>query len=327
MTTGSINNVKLGTLVLGGLLFLILLLYMIGNNEHLFGSIYILKAKFTNVQGLVEGNNVRFNGIEVGTVKKTKILADALIEVTMVIDKKMLSIIRNNAVVSIGTDGLVGNKVVNIVPANRQGSLAKEGEMLTSKEAVGTEAMLETLYYTNNDLAIIAAELKTTVKRVNNSALWSLMDDSSIHIDLKTAVADIASTVHTAGDLADNLNGLIVDVKNGRGSIGMILTDSSLARNLGFALSKLKSTTSTTDSIAGELNRIAIGVHESITNGRSVTHLLLNDSVMAKKIEMSLDNIQKGTNGFNQNMEALKHNFFFRGYFRKQEKKEKLSSK
>ncbi|MFA6059158.1 MAG: MlaD family protein [Taibaiella sp.] len=326
MTTRSINNVKLGALVLGGLLFLILLLYMIGNNEHLFGSTYTLKAKFTNVQGLVEGNNVRFSGIEVGTVKKTRILDDGLIEVTMVIDKNMLSIIRNNAVVSIGTDGLVGNKVVNIVPAGRQGSLVKEGEMLRSKEAVGTEEMLETLYHTNNDVAIIATELKTTIKRVNSSALWSLMDDSSIHVGLKTAVADIASTARTAGDLADNLDGLVADVKNGKGSIGMILTDSSFAEDLGYSLRKLKSTTSTTDSIAGELNKIAAEVHKSITNGKGVTHLLLNDSIMTKKIETSLDNIQKGTNGFNENMEALKHNFFFRGYFRKQEKKRKQSS-
>lgn len=327
MATGSINNVKLGALVLGGLLFLILLLYMIGNNEHLFGATYTLKARFTNVQGLVEGNNVRFSGIEVGTVKKTKILDDALIEVTMVIDKKMLSIIRNNAVVSIGTDGLVGNKVVNIVPAGLPGSLVKEGEVLMSKEAGGTEAMLETLYHTNNDVAIIAAELKTTVKRINNSALWSLLDDSSIHVDLKAAIADISSTTRTTSYLADNLGGLITDVKNGKGSIGMILTDSSLAQNLGFALSKLKSTTSTTDSIAGELKRIAVEVHESITKGKTVTHLLLNDSVMTKSIEASLDNIQKGTDGFNQNMEALKHNFLFRRYFRKQEKKGKPASK
>jgi phospholipid/cholesterol/gamma-HCH transport system substrate-binding protein len=175
-------------------------------------------------------------------------------------------------------------------------------------------------------VAIIAAELKTTIKRVNGSALWSLMDDRSIPADLKNAVADLVHTAHTANDLADNLNGLVVDVKRGKGSIGMILNDSSFAKDLGYSLRKLKSTTSTTDSIAGELNRIAIEVHESITNGKGVTHLLLNDSMMTTKLETSLDNIQKGTDGFNQSMEALKHSFLFRRYFRKQEeKKEQMS--
>ena len=74
MAKQGINNVKLGAFVLAGLLFLVLLLYMIGKNRNLFGATYLLKAKFENVQGLVTGNNVRFAGIEAGTVKKIIIL-------------------------------------------------------------------------------------------------------------------------------------------------------------------------------------------------------------------------------------------------------------
>jgi phospholipid/cholesterol/gamma-HCH transport system substrate-binding protein len=65
---------------------------MIGKNRNLFGSTYELKARFGNVQGLVSGNNVRFSGIQAGTVKRVKILSDTVIEVTMVIDRKMKSI-------------------------------------------------------------------------------------------------------------------------------------------------------------------------------------------------------------------------------------------
>jgi phospholipid/cholesterol/gamma-HCH transport system substrate-binding protein len=80
------NNIKLGVFVLAGLLFLILLLYMIGRNRNLFGRNYVLKARFENVQGLIPGNNVRFAGIQAGTVKKIQILNDTMIEVTMFID-------------------------------------------------------------------------------------------------------------------------------------------------------------------------------------------------------------------------------------------------
>ncbi len=71
-----VNNVKLGIFVLGGLLFLVFLLYMIGKNRNMFGNTYVLKARFENVSGLVAGNNVRFSGIQAGTVKKVKILND-----------------------------------------------------------------------------------------------------------------------------------------------------------------------------------------------------------------------------------------------------------
>jgi phospholipid/cholesterol/gamma-HCH transport system substrate-binding protein len=48
---------------------------------------------------------------------------------------------------------------------------------------------------------------------------------------------------------------------------------------------------------------------------------------MVTKISNSLDNIQKGTDAFSQNMEALKHNFLFRGYFRKLEKQKNKDNK
>ena len=68
----TISNLKLGAFVLAGVAFLILLLFMLGKNQNLFGNTYILKATFDNAQGLLVGNNVRYSGIQVGTVKKNK---------------------------------------------------------------------------------------------------------------------------------------------------------------------------------------------------------------------------------------------------------------
>lgn len=323
MAKRTINNVRLGAFVLGGLLFLVLLLYMIGKKEHLFGATYLLKARFTDAGGLVEGNNVRFSGINVGTVKSIKIQEDAAIEITMVIDEKMLSVIRKNAVVSIGTEGLVGNKVINITPAREPGSPAEAGDTLLTKEAIDTDDILDTLFHTNNDVAVIAAELKTTVQRINNSTLWSLMADKSIPSDLKTSLAHIRNATGEAQVLAGNLNSIITDVKDGKGSIGLLLRDTSLAANIAGAVARIRSASEAADSLANELNKTAATFDKSITGGGGIINALLNDSVMVKKLNVSLDNVRKGTDGFNQNMEALKHNFLLRGYFRKQEKQKK----
>jgi phospholipid/cholesterol/gamma-HCH transport system substrate-binding protein len=96
MATKKINNIKLGLFVLAGLLLLILGLYMIGRDSNLFGRNFELRARFENVQGLTPGNNIRYSGIQVGTVKKVKIISDTLIEVTMLIDEKMKSFIHKN---------------------------------------------------------------------------------------------------------------------------------------------------------------------------------------------------------------------------------------
>lgn len=319
-----INSVKLGAFVLSGLLFLVVLLYMIGKNRNIFGDTYELKARFENVQGLLPGNNVRFSGIQAGTVKKIKILNDTVIEVTMILETKMQDIIRKNALASIGTDGLVGNKVVNIVPVKHPSELAVEGDILASKKVLNTDDMLQTLNRTNNDVAVIASELKSTIQRINNSsALWSLLNDPSIPLDLKASVANIRSATGRAGDMINNLDKVVTDVKNGEGSVGMLLKDTSFAKNLNDAVVKIKKVEDQADSLANEIRKLVTGISQDVDHGKGVMNTLLKDSMVVKKLNASLDNIQKGTDGFNQNMEALKHNFLLRGYFKKKEKQQK----
>jgi phospholipid/cholesterol/gamma-HCH transport system substrate-binding protein len=316
-----INSVKLGTFVMGGLLFLVVLMYMIGKNRNLFGDTYVLKARFENIQGLVAGNNVRFSGVQAGTVKKIKILNDTVIEVTMIIDTKMQTIIRKNAVVSIGTDGLVGNRVANIYPVHQPAPLAVEGDILVSKKGVATDDIMQTLYKTNNDVAVIATELKSTIQRINSSsALWALLNDKTIPGGLKISVANIRYATEKAGNLADNLNTIIMDVKKGKGSLGAILTDTAIAKNLNEAILKIKTVADEADTLAGEINKLVAGIQQDVNQGKGTVHALLKDSMMVIKLNTSLDNIQKGTDGFNQNMEAIKHSSLLRGYFRKQEK-------
>ncbi len=322
MTNKIFNNIKLGAFVLGGLFFLVLMLYLIGKNRNLFGNTYELKVKFENIQGLVAGNNVRFSGIQAGTVKNVKIINDTVIEATLYIDTKMKNIIRKNAIASIGTDGLVGNKVLNIVPEKQPAPFAEEGDYISSKKGIDTEEMLQTLNKTNNDIAEITAELKLTTSRINKSAaLWNLLNDESIPKEVRSSLANIRKATSKAGTIADNLNSIILKVKNGEGSLGAILNDSTIAKNLNEAILKIKAVGNEADLLTGKISSVIKGIQEDINAGKGMANALLKDSMIVLKINSSLENIQKGTDGFNQNMEALKHNFLLRGYFKKLEKK------
>lgn len=324
MAKKAINNVKLGLFVLSGLLFLVVLLYMIGKNRNLFGSNYVLKARFENIQGLVAGNNVRFAGIQAGTVKRINIINDTLLEVTMVMDTKMSKIIHKNALASISTEGLVGNKVVNITPVKHPAPLAENDDILPTKKAINTDEILETLYNTNSDVAKIAAGLKTTVERINKStALWNLLNDQSIPENLRISVARIRAATGKAVKITDDLDDIILGVKNGEGSLGTVLKDTSIAYNLNNAILAINRVGNEADSISVEINKLVSGIHQDISEGNGTVNALLKDSIMARKLSTSLDNIQKGTDGFNSNMEALKHSFLFRGYFRKLEQQKK----
>ena len=255
MARQTINNAKLGLFVLAGLLFLIILLYMIGRNRSLFGSTYLLKARFENVQGLIPGNNVRYAGIQAGTVKNIDILNDTIIEVSMIIETKMENIIRKDAITSIGTDGLVGNKVINIVPGKSNAAVAIEGDLLATKKSLDTDEILSTLSNTNKDVAIIVSGLKLTVERINNSsALWTLLSDETIPEDIRNSAINIRLATSKASLMTTDLYTIIRELKEGKGSAGLLLKDTAFAYNLNEAALKIRSVGVQANKLSLQLN-------------------------------------------------------------------------
>jgi phospholipid/cholesterol/gamma-HCH transport system substrate-binding protein len=323
-----VNNIKLGTFVLAGLFFLVLLLYIIGRNQSLFGATFTINARFENVRGLVSGNNVHYAGIQVGTIKRINILNDTLIQVRMIIDDKMKSYIRKNAVASIGTDGLMGNKVINISPSRESVPFITDGETIPSREAIDTDEMLRILSNTNNDVAAIAENLKTTVEQINNSTvLWKLLNDHTLPQNLKLSAANVQLATARAAEMAGEMQALVTNVKNGKGSLGALLTDTALAENLNRTIQTVKQVGAHAEELVTTINAAVIDVQKDVNNGKGTINALLKDSLMVVKLNLSMDNLQKGTDGFNQNMEALKHNFLFRNYFRKLERQKPGRSK
>src|SRR5438105_1158057 len=95
------RNIRLGSFVIGGLLLLISSLYMVGSKRNLFNSTIKVNVTFRNVNGLVAGNNVRFSGIDVGTVSSVEIASDTVIHVVLVIDKNVARFISSTSIASI----------------------------------------------------------------------------------------------------------------------------------------------------------------------------------------------------------------------------------
>jgi phospholipid/cholesterol/gamma-HCH transport system substrate-binding protein len=115
----------------------------------------------------------------------------------------------------------------------------------------------------------------------------------------------------------------VSDVKNGKGSLGGILKDTALLVNLNAAVDNIKMVGDNANNLATELNSLTQDVKKDINNGKGTLNAVLKDSSLVQKLNKSLDHLEEGTDNFNQNMEALKHNFLFRGYFKKLEKQKK----
>jgi phospholipid/cholesterol/gamma-HCH transport system substrate-binding protein len=328
MAKQTVNNIKLGLFIIAGVFLLILGLYLIGRDSNLFSSNYVLKARFEHVQGLTPGNNIRYAGIQVGTVKKVTIINDTSIEVTMLIEEDMQQFIRVNDVASISTDGLMGNKMMQITPSKDGSAFAVDGDFLKTKKLISTDEMLELLNRTNQNVAVISEDLKTTVQRINNSkALWGVLDNEALPKNILASVNNIRSATVKADLMVNDLQTIIAGVKQGKGSLGKIITDTAIAYNLNEAIEKIKLVGSNADSLATDLHALTLSIKNDVNNGNGPIHSLLRDSALVQKLNNSLLNIEKGTDGFNQNMEALKSNFLFRGYFKRLEKQKKEATK
>lgn len=324
MAHSNTSNLKLGLLVLSGLLLFILTLYIIGKNENLFGSSFEIRARFTNVNGLLPGNNIRFAGIQAGTVKGIRIIDDTTIEVVLSINKDMKPYIHKNALTSLGTEGLMGNKVINIFPQTGIAPVVQAGDILSTPRNVSTDEMLQTLANTNNNIADISADLKATIRRINqSSALWTILGDGGLATHIQSSLNDISQASANANGMTRDLREIIGDAKNGKGSIGSLMRDTAFATSLARAIETIRSAGNKADQLAGTLDETVRDIHQQVTGGKGPVNTLLTDSGLVVKLNASMENIREGTNSFNQDMEALKHNFLLRGYFRKQAKQQK----
>ena len=324
MANRRINNVKLGLFVTAGVFFLVLLLYTIGKNHHLFGDTFEIRARFHNARGLMPGNNIRYAGIDAGTVRDVKVIDDSTIEARLLVKAEMRTYIKKNARAYISTDGIMGNKLVNIEPAAAGAPAIEEGDVLLSKKGADTDEMLAILNNTNNDLAIIAASLKTTISRINASkSIWSILGDSSLPKNVRASFSRFRNASENMEHMMSDLESAAADINAGRGTLGQLIKDTAVSHSIMEALAQVQKAGKDMDSTSLSVKTLIDSIHTDIRQSRGMAGSILNDSIINKNFGSTIHNLEQGTSRFNENMEALKHNFFFRSYFRKLEKQHK----
>ena len=87
-------------------------------------------------------------------------------------------------------------------------------------------------------------------------------------------------------------------------------------QNLEVSSNEITKMTADLNTVIGEMK-----------NGKGVLNKVATDTVLANQLMSTMKNIEEGTEKFNENMEALKHNFLTRGYFRKLEREQKRQAK
>ncbi len=304
------QKIRLGLFVILGSLFFIVTVYFIGNKKDMFTKTIEISAQFNNINGLQTGNNVRFSGINVGTVKKIVILNDSLIRVDMIIEDNVVSHIKKDAVASIGTDGLVGNMIINIVPGKGVSEPVSQGDSILSENKTSTDEILKTINSTSTNAKLITDNLVKITHQLNskNGTMGMLINDTEMSTDLKQTISNLKITTQSTSQSMANLNTIITDLKNKNNVVG-VLNDTAVGKKIKVILANLEKSSE-------QINKTITNLKE----GKGALNYLSNDPKLVQQIDSTMTNINQASSRLNDNLEALKHNIFFRGYFKKQEK-------
>ena len=182
-------KIRLGLFIAGGLALFVFAIFIIGKQKHLFNPVFKLTSTFHSVSGLQVGNNIRFSGIIVGTVDNIRIINDSTVRVDMLVKKDVKQFIRSDCEVAIGSEGLIGDKVLKITQGSSDAPMVREGQRLVSAEPVELDDIMASLQITADQLAEIMVNINS-----GNGTLGRLINDSSIANNFSQTMVNIKSS-------------------------------------------------------------------------------------------------------------------------------------
>jgi phospholipid/cholesterol/gamma-HCH transport system substrate-binding protein len=282
------NKIKLGIFISLGILVFIVAIYFIGEGQQLFRHTFQLTGVFKDVAGLQAGNNVRLSGVNVGTVKNVNIVSDTSVKVEILIDESTREFIKKDAVAIIGSEGLMGNKVLIINPGTG------------GKKEIENDDVIETIQPISMD--DIMKSLNTTIGNT-----------SRITGDLSKIMSNIESGKGTIGRLImdkswrQNFDSTFTNLKEGSAGFKTLMDKSS---ELGDILTSLKTTIDNTSAITGDLSKITYSIHA----GDGIIGRLLMDKSWGLNFDSTFVNMKESSSNLNILMEKARSSWLLWGF-------------
>jgi phospholipid/cholesterol/gamma-HCH transport system substrate-binding protein len=318
-------NVLVGVFTTAGVVLFGAALFLIGNQHKAFHHHIVFYTNFQNVDGLPKGAKVRVDGMDAGEVQSIQIPSSPAqkFRLKMNVDDQLHGLIREDSLVTVETEGIVGDKFLLIHSGTEHASLAPAESTLQSKEPFEMTKLLE-------QAQGIMTQAGTTL-----NGLQGTMTDVTRHLD---------TTLDTATGTMKNVNSVVLDVHNGKGAAGLLLEDKATAADVKQSIANVRQTTETLNGTSTRIDNILSDVQsrqlipkmdDTLTAAKSASQNLdltsqqINTTLKTAfgedqygedagtNLQQSLTNINQATGNLTDDTEALKHEFFFKGFFKR----------
>ena len=187
------NKIKLGIFVSMSITLLIAGIYLIGQKQQLFNNTFCVHAIFKDISGLEVGNNVRFSGINIGVVENIEQITDSTVRIDMMINEETKKFIKINAKAIIGSDGLMGNKIVLIIPGTAGKHQIANNDTIETARQVNIDDILQKVKVTSDNAADLTGDMAAIMKNIREGkgTIGKLIMDSTVAENVDAALVNI----------------------------------------------------------------------------------------------------------------------------------------
>jgi len=294
-----LEGARLGIFIFLGTVFLVISIFLLGNKGKLFSQTIEIKTYFDQIEGLKPGAPVRLSGYDIGSVKSISLTEGKTgrVEVVMIIDIALKKFIRIDSQAAVETEGLVGKKIVTITAGSPDAAEVVDGAKIPSKNPINIAAIIDETQSIMHNINSLSKDFSDIFNRINKGegSIGKLVNDDALYNSTVSVTQSADKSLNLITKRMDEISDIIVDATAGIKRI-IINVDTTLV------------------DIKNLVN--------SVENGNGALGKLVADKKMADSVQSILTNLAKtseyariSTVSFAENMEALKHNWLFKGYF------------
>jgi len=273
------DKIKMGIFISLGLALFFAGIYFIGTRQQMFTGTFHINAVFNDVSGIQAGNNVRFSGVNIGTIENIKIISKTSVCVTMTIDESERKFITKDAEADITTEGLMGNKILIINPGTSESKEIENNDFITAAEPIKIDDILKQLKKTGDNSAHITGDLSEMADNIHSGkgTLGKLLMDS---LDLEVPIENTAK-------ITKDLSEIVSSIRSGKGTLGKLIMDSTY----------LKIPLDNVVQITSDLSKIVSGLR----SGKGTLGKLANDDEFYEHLDHTIKSLDSLLRDFKAN--------------------------
>lgn len=310
--------IKVGVFLVAGIVLFCIGLFLIGSRAQFFTHHFTVYTEFNDVDTLQTGAKVRVSGMDAGEVTDIQVPSGpaSRFRLKLKVDEKFHPVIREDSLTTIETEGMVGNKFVNINKGSEHSPECPQGCTLRGQEPVSVGALMRQ----GSD---IAKSVQSTIQDLQHRADSAMENITSVtgHADnLVVAVTPKANRIASNSvDITGNIHAITASLRQGHGAAGKLLMDKTVAANVDTTIANAKQTTANLKQASGKVNDVAKNAQSMTAQLNQAVGTFLatgnNNENTAAALRDAAQGAKQATTNLADDTEALKHNFFFRGFF------------